>query len=88
MGRVMGRRTGKEKIITLCVCVLVGLQAARSLGSAGAKPSGQAQGAASTTACTGHASQATTTMQPISESGDYGQPGIGGPNKFDVRCPQ
>lgn len=25
---------------------------------------------------------------PISESGDYGQPGIGGPNKFDVRCPQ
>ena len=22
---------------------------------------------------------------PISESGDYGQPGIGGPNKFDVR---
>ena len=24
---------------------------------------------------------------PISESGDTGQPGIGGPNKFDVRTP-
>ena len=22
---------------------------------------------------------------PISEAGDYGQPGIGGPSKFDVR---
>ncbi len=22
---------------------------------------------------------------PISEAGDYGQPGIGGPNKFEVR---
>jgi hypothetical protein len=25
---------------------------------------------------------------PISEAGDYGQPGIGGPNKFEVRGPR
>ncbi len=72
---------------------MVGLQVARSLGSAGANltlnlPQRASAGGSIDNGVYWACITSYDYDAPISEAGDYGQPGIGGPNKFDVRCPQ